>query len=169
MPTNIRYYSPQMAFTVFGTPSVSKGAGINLNGSRAKNATASRPTYGGGVEAYINMIRMACKAAMAEYKWTITDEPLYIVLTLYIPISRHFKKKVSEEMYKAKAPCVRLPKIKNLIDVYMKAMCGLVFKKERQIAGMLVVKQYSKEETGVDVLIGKPENLRRMLYDLRNA
>ncbi len=144
----------QLSFSVSGRP-LCQG---NPNGS----------AIGTGADAYAALVRMACKYAMAAQNWECTAEPLYLVVTVCLGPGKVQIKHLQRSMLKGEILAARRPDVTRLSKVIIKALKGLAFEKETQIVGLLVVKQYAKEQK-VGILLGAPKNYRELTYDLRNA
>ncbi len=123
-----------------------------------------------GESGYRNLIQMCAKAAMASQNWQTLeeDEPLYMIITISVKAPQKLKPAERHEAVKGKRIVVRAPSIHRFCRLFVSALKGLVFRREKQLVAINIVRQCSKQE-GVSVLIGSPKNWSELNNDLRNA
>lgn len=158
-----RYVSEdQLAFTVMGRPLCCGNSCVMVSGERVAKS------FRGGAESYKALIRLSAKAAMAEQGWKMTDEGVYVVITLYLGHGVMAKPNEKKLAYSNAVTATRLPTPRRITDVVMQVLRGLVFRRELQVVGLLVVKKYDRDER-MDVLVGTAKNFKELVHDLRNA
>ena len=125
----------------------------------------------GGVKEFRQLVKLAAKMAMVEQGWVKTDEAVYMAITIYLAPSSaermHYKTSV-EKLANDKLFAIKAPNIERIAATVINALTKLVYEKSKQVIGLTVVKKFAKEPR-VEVLIGKPEGFKELIYDLRNA
>lgn len=124
-----------------------------------------------GKSAYAQMIKLGAKMAMAETKWELTTDAVYLVVVVYVlPLLRNrvLDKKKRIQPKDPSGLATGEPRLNRLVEIICKALAGLVYKSQTQIAGITIVKKFSTEPR-VEVLVGKPKNYKELAYDMRNA
>lgn len=179
-----RFSSPYIMFRIEGRPPTRGGRGVGCGRKRQtqlesiapKAKTSSRKEKYAASNAkkkidlaeYTNIARLMAKMAMAGQGWKITDKPLYMVLTVYINYSPPTKKEVVKAIYDSDVPPIRMPLLHTLSKIYIRAFKGVVYEKETQLAGILLLKRYTPGLECVDVLIGQPSTFKELVNDIRN-
>lgn len=145
----------QLCFSVEGRP-VTKG---NASDSAFR-----------GKDDYIRIIKLGAKMAVAEQKWKLTEDGVYVVIVIYIDIGKTFvTKETKKQMLKNdKILATKEPRATVIARHVMDAITGVVFKSIKQVVGITVVKKYSQEPR-IEILVGKPKDYRELSNDLRNA
>lgn len=160
MAGNARIVSEDvMQFTIPGRPLGSgRGLGYEGNGSYLKNR-----------KAYMNIVKLAAKTAVSAYRWECLDAPVYVTLAIYLGPGHELKPNVIKEMYKNKNILVnRRPNMQALAEAVLTAFKGILFAKDGNVVGLLMVKKHAQEQR-IEVQIGRPKNYGELSYDLRNA
>ena len=153
----LRYVSKeQLAFTIEGKPF---GRGRSWGHGVA------------GKEAYAQLVKLGAKMAMAETKWKMTNDAVYLVIVAYVlPLVRNrvLDKKKRIQPKDPSGLATGEPRLNRMVEIICKALAGVVYKSQTQIAGITIVKKFSTEPR-VEVLVGKPKDYKELAYDLRNA
>ncbi|MBR5172498.1 MAG: RusA family crossover junction endodeoxyribonuclease [Phascolarctobacterium sp.] len=125
----------------------------------------------GGVKEFRTLVGLAAKMAMAEQGWKKTDKAVYMAITIYLAPSSaermHYKPSV-EKLANDKIFAIKSPNVERMATIIVNTLGGLVYEKSKQVVGLTVIKKFSKEPR-VEVLVGKPNNFKEFMYDLRNA
>lgn len=150
-----RFIAPTLEFTIAGRP---------LCGGRGEKGNG----FGGGADAYKALIKLTAKQAMLMQGFKITKEPVYISIIVCVGIGSEKHPKIIKSMYKGEIIPNREPRLARLQNVILRTLKGIIYEKEAQIAGVLVSKQYAKEQC-VSVLVGYPRNYKELIHDLRNS
>lgn len=164
-----RYLSSnQLVFCVSGRPLCGGKAGIAMSGEIGEDGKIKRGLQGGrGV--YANLIRLSAKMAMAEQGWRITDKGVYVIITIYLGLGSLARTPAEKKRaFNNEIPACREPAARRIAEIIIRDLTGLVYEKEAQVVGILVVKKYDRDER-VDVLVGTVGNFKELVNDLRNA
>lgn len=177
MVSTIRFKSPYVVFRIAGRP-ISVG-GMSRFQTDLKELPVSqrergRKTFKEYDEAkknnkiqLTNLVRLNAKMAAAQQGWKITDQPIYIIVTIYSKPPLRFKGEARKTVLK-NGSCAGTPIAHNSLITYIKMLKGVLFENESQVACGLVLKRYTDKEECVDILVGKPKNFEEMIYDIRN-
>lgn len=150
-----RYISPRMEITIPGRP---------LTSGKPQNGDCFR-----GRDAYINLIKLSTKMAMKEWGWEKTTDPIFVVIGIYFGIhDKNMSKKQIREKCASQCVANKTPLAVKFTDNVVKALKGIAYVYESQIVGILTIKKYDLRER-VEILIGKPSNLKEFEHDIRNA
>lgn len=175
-----RFTSQTLMFRIEGRPPCNGGKSafggvrkahsdqLNPKVKRKQTEEEHRRAKANNKSQYMNIVRLMARTAMAQQKWEITDQPVYMVLTFYVNYAYAGRKADIEAIYESDVPPTRTPKFHSVIPHYVKGFEGVVYKNASQIAGLLVLKRYTKGLECVDILIGKPATFKELVNDIRN-
>lgn len=115
----------------------------------------------------MNYIRSCCKSALANSDWTLTDQAVYVAIIIYLkPVEKIQLERWAQRKKETHFATIQ-PRITRFEKLLYEAIKGLLIKKETQIVGKFALKMFDYEPR-IEVVIGKPETMEGVLYDLRN-
>lgn len=170
----------RLAFTVYG-PVVFRGKSSSIFKSpkeqfdkeqrtqRKKLRQDVRPMH----DAYRTKCKLAAMQAANEAGWEITENPLFLVIGVYLNFPVAVEKRNKKELKKAYSENSKVPNIMPAVSslthtVILSLIDANLFYKPAQVAGCLVVKKYDINER-VEIMLGDASSFEFMLHDLRNA
>lgn len=126
-----------------------------------------------GKAEYKKYMRHVIKSSAAQVGWEMATglEGLYVVVTILLPPGAGYwnvNKATTKMAYDNEVTAVRQPSVDAFLKNLLSCMEGIIFERKPQVVATLVVKEFS-ENPRVEVLVGKADNLKEVLNDLRNA
>ena len=95
------------------------------------------------------------KLIAGNYTGDVLQGPLFIDITAFFAIPKSYTKAIKKDILDGKITPTKKPDSDNIAKVVMDALNGIAYVDDRQVIDLRVVKKYSNEKEGLDIIIGE--------------